>query len=139
MSLEHVKPRLRLRLAKRGAARIPVRGWFHDEARVFVRQREGVVSCRSQPPIAKDLHRRWLVEGLDRADVRFYVQPGRETVYYVAAATEYGDAREPVRPDLRSDGTGVYFELRDWSGPLSVGWSDGGPFRSEAMAVREEP
>ena len=108
-----------------GAARIPVRGWFHDEARVFVRQREGVVSCRSQPPIAKDLHRRWLVEGLDRADVRFYVQPGSETVYYAAAATEYGDAREPVRPELRSDGTGVYFELRNWSGPLSVGWSEG--------------
>ena len=112
----------RVRLAD-GAARIPVRGWFHDEARVFVRQREGVVSCRSQPPIAKDLHRRWLVEGLDRADVRFYVQPGRETVYYAAAATEYGDAREPVRPDLRSDGTGVWFELRDWTGPLSIGWS----------------
>lgn len=111
----------RVRLAD-GAARIPVRTWFHDEVRVFVRQREGVVSCRSQPVIAKDLHRRWLVEGLDHADVRFYADPDRPPVFYRTAATEFGDAREPVRPALSADGTGAWFELRDWTGPLSVGW-----------------
>lgn len=31
------------------------------------------------------------------------------------------------------------WELLGLPGPLSVGWSDGGPFRSEAMAVREAP
>ena len=105
-----------------GAARIPVRGWFHDEVRVFVRQRSGVVGCRSQPVIAKDLRRRWLVEGLDHADVRFYVHPGHETVFYRTASTEYGDAREPIRPDIQTDGSGSFFELRDCTGVLSVGW-----------------
>ena len=111
----------RVRLAD-GAARIPVRGWFHDEVRVFVRQAGGVVGCRSQPVVAKDLHRRWLVEGLDHADVRFYADPARPPVCYRSASTEFGDAREPVRPDLTTDGTGVWFELRDVSGVLSVGW-----------------
>ncbi len=111
----------RIRLVD-GAARIPVRTWFHDEVRVFVCQREGVVGCRSQPVIAKDLHRRWLVDGLDHADVRFYVQPGQETIYYRTASTEYGDAREPIRPELVTDGTGTWFELSDYSGPLSIGW-----------------
>ena len=112
----------RVRLAD-GAARIPVRSWFHDEVRVFVRQAGGVVGCRSQPVVAKDLHRRWLVEGLDRADVRFYVPPGREVVYYLLPCTEFGDSRKPVRPELRSDGSGVWFELHDLTGSLSVGWS----------------
>ena len=111
----------RVRLAD-GAARIPVRGWFHDEVRVFVRQAGGIVGCRSQPVVAKDLHRRWLVEGLDHADVRFYADPARPPVCYRSASTEFGDAREPVRPDLTTDGTGVWFELRDVSGVLSVGW-----------------
>ena len=106
-----------------GAARIPIRGWFHDEVRVFVRQPAGVVSCMSQPPIAKDLHRRWLVGGLAHADVRFYVEPGRRTVYYHTASTEYGAEREPLAPAPVSDGTGTYFELHDYSGPLSIGWS----------------
>ena len=104
------------------AARIPVRTWFHDEVRVFVRQREGVVGCRSQPVIAKNLHRRWLVDGLDHADVRFYGQPGQDTIYYRTASTEYGDAREPIRPEFVTDDTGTWFELRDYSGPLSIGW-----------------
>ena len=100
-----------------------MRTWFHDEVRVFVRQRSGVVSCRSQPVVAKNLHRRWLVEGLDHAAVRFYVQPGSETVYYRTASTEFGDARSAIVPSLATDGTGTYFELADVSGVLSVGWS----------------
>ena len=112
----------RVRLVN-GAARIPVRTWFHDEVRVFVRQREGVVGCRSQPVIAKDLHRRWLVDGLDHADVRFYVQPGHETIYYRTASTEYGDSREPIHTEFVTDGTGTWFELNDYSGQLSVGWN----------------
>ena len=111
----------RVRLAD-GAARIPVRTWFHDEVRVFVRQREGVVSCRSQPVNLKRLHRRWLVEGLENADVRFYVQPGRELLCWPSADTGFLDPTEPFVPELVSDGTGVYFELRGWTGPLSVGW-----------------
>jgi hypothetical protein len=106
-----------------GASRIPVRTWFHDEVRVFVRQREGVVGCRSQPVIAKDLHRRWLVDGLENADVRFYVQPGHDTIYYRTASTEYGDSREPIRPELVTDGTGTFFELSGYTGELSVGWN----------------
>lgn len=105
-----------------GAARIPVCAWFHDEVRVFVRQGDGVVGCHSQPVVSKDLHRRWLVEGLDHADVRFYVHPGRETVFYRTASTEYGDPREPIRPDIQTDGTGSFFELRDCTGVLSIGW-----------------
>ena len=104
------------------ASRIPVRGWFHDEVRVFVRQRDGVVGCRSQPVVAKELHRRWLVEGLERADVRFYADPCRRPVFYRSASNEYGDAREPIRPELVIDGTGMWFELSDYSGPLSIGW-----------------
>ena len=111
----------RVRLAD-GAARIPVRGWFHDEVRVFVRQAGGIVGCRSQPVIAKDLHRRWLVEGLDHADLRFYADPDRPPVFYRTAATEFGDAREPIRPALSTDGTGAWFELRDCTGSLSIGW-----------------
>ena len=106
-----------------GVSRIPVRTWFHDEVRVFVRQREGVAGCRSQPVIAKELHRRWLVDGLDNADVRFYVEPGHDTVYYRTASTEYGDSREPIRPELVTNGTGTYFELLGYTGQLSVGWN----------------
>lgn len=105
-----------------GAAHIPVHGWFHDEVRVFVRQCDGVVGCRAQPVIAKDLHRRWFVEGLEHADVRVFVQPGSSTVYYRTASHEYGDSREPIHPELTADGTGLWFELRDYSGPLSIGW-----------------
>ena len=112
----------RIRLVD-GAARIPVRTWFHDEVRVFVRQREGVVSCRSQPVIAKELHRRWLVDGLDGADVRFYVEPGHDTVFYRTASTEYGDSREPIHPELITDGTGTFFELSGYTGQLSIGWN----------------
>lgn len=111
----------RVRLSD-GAACIPVRGWFHDEVRVFVRQRDGVIGCRAQPVVAKDLHRRWLIEGLEHADVRFFAQPGSPTVYYRTASTEYGDFREPIHPELTADGTGLWFELRDYSGPLSIGW-----------------
>ena len=105
-----------------GATRIPVHTWFHDEVRIFARQREGVVGCRSQPVVAKELHRRWLVEGLDHADVRFYADPCRRPVFYRTASNEYGDAREPIRPELVIDGTGTWFELSDYSGPLSIGW-----------------
>lgn len=90
--------------------------------RVFVRQRDGVVGCRSQPVVAKELHRRWLVEGLVRADVRFYADPCRRPVFYRSASNEYGDARKPIRPELVIDGTGMWFELSDYSGPLSIGW-----------------
>ena len=82
----------------------------------------GIVGCRSQPVIAKDLHRRWLVEGLDHADLRFYADPDRPPVFYRTAATEFGDAREPIRPALSTDGTGAWFELRDCTGSLSIGW-----------------
>ena len=106
-----------------GAARLPVHTWFHDEVRVFVRQREGVVTCRSQPVVMKALHRRWLVDGLDHADVRFYAEPDHETIYFRSAATEYGDRRDPITPELQSDGTGIFFELHDYTGPLSIGWA----------------
>ncbi len=106
-----------------GAARIPVHTWFHDEVRVFVRQREGVLGCHSQTVIAKALHRRWLVSGLDHADLRFYVEPGCKTVYYTTPSPEFGHSREakPVE-NLTTDGTGTFFELKDVSGLVSIGW-----------------
>ena len=73
--------------------------------------------------IAKGLHRRWLVTGLLDADVRFYVQPGHDTIYSRAASTEYGDRREPIRPELVTDGTGTFFELSGYTGELSIGWN----------------
>ena len=105
-----------------GAAEIPVHTWFHDEVRAFVRQKDGVVGCHSQTVIAKELHRRWLVDGLDHADLRFYVEPGCETVYYLTESPEFGSPREPLKPQLQTDGTGTYFELKDVSGLVSVGW-----------------
>ena len=105
-----------------GVARIPVHTWFHDEVRVFVRQKDGVVGCRSQPVVVKELRRRWLVNGLDHADVRFYAEPGRTPLFYRTARTEYGESREPIFPELVTDGTGSWFELRDYSGQLSIGW-----------------
>ena len=55
--------------------------------------------------------------------MRFYVQPGRELLCWPSADTGFLDPTEPFVPELVSDGTGVYFELRGWTGPLSVGWS----------------
>ena len=105
-----------------GAAQIPVHKWFHDELRAFVRQDSGVVGCHSQPVISKPLHRRWLVDGLEHADLRFYVEPGCETVYYTTSSHEYGNRREAVPVETVTDGTGTYFELRDVTGVVSVGW-----------------
>ena len=106
-----------------GAAELPVHTWFHDEVRVFVRQKAGIVGCHSQTVIAKALHRRWLVEGLDHADVRFYVEPGCQTVYYVTPCPEFGHPREAIPVEaLITDGTGTYFELKDVSGLVSIGW-----------------
>lgn len=115
----------RVRIAD-GAARIPMHTWFHDEVRVFVCQSEGIVACRAQPPIVKSLHRRWLVEGLVHADIRFYVEsPDSAIVCYRTVSEEYGDSREPFRPAIATDATGSFFELRDYTGPLSVGWQRG--------------
>lgn len=107
---------------KDGMSEFPIHNWFHDEVRVFVKQDAGVVGCHGQPVIAKDLHRRWHLSGLDCATVRFYVEPDCKTVYYATESPEFGHWREAIVPELHVDASGTWFELERHTGPLSIGW-----------------
>ena len=108
-----------------GAAEFEIHTWFHDEVKVFVSgQRSGVVGCMQQPVITKSFRRRLLVSGLDHATLRFYVEAGceRNTKYMRTVSKEFADGRTLETPELRRDATGVWFELHDVTGPVSIGW-----------------
>ena len=60
----------------------------HRECRVFIEQRDGVVSCREAPPVNAKFRRAIRVEGLDNATVRLFPEDGCAAAVSVAPNTD---------------------------------------------------
>lgn len=111
-----------VRICEDGASEVPVKTSFHDEVRVFVRQKAGVVGCHGQPVINEKFIRRWRLTGLDDATVRFYVEPDSVPQVETTGAVECGDKHVYMTPGTTTDATGTWFELEHVSNAISIGW-----------------
>lgn len=106
-----------------GAAcyRMP-RAW-HRECRVFVRQREGELSCREQCSVSNGISRRLLLQGLRDATVCFYpessvpgkvtMQPDPQDPYIEGPFLEYETHNGP---------DGHYLSACNVNGTLLISW-----------------
>jgi len=109
-----------------GATHWPVWHWFHEECRVFVVQEEGRISMK--PVSAKHplYRRRWLLDGLKDATVRFFPETGCEGHTNVLLNTDQryfilGDAYESTWIDSPH---GRYLEMRGITGVVSFAWAN---------------
>lgn len=109
-----------------GATHWPVWHWFHEECRVFVVQEEGRISMK--PVSAKHplYRRRWLLDGLKDATVRFFPETGCEGHTNVLLNTDQryfilGDAHESTWIDSPH---GRYLEMRGITGVVSFAWAN---------------
>ena len=93
----------------------------HKECHLFVKQRDGVVSCVEHTPVEYAVRRRILVKGLKNATIRFYADNycadnlkvclnGENDNYFVS---------QKYDGEYKTDYTGTYFEMRNVTGEVS--------------------
>jgi hypothetical protein len=112
---------LETRLSEGQSCYRPSRAW-HREARVFVRQRDGELSCVEQISGEIGIKRRLRVSGLNDATLRFYPEPSRPNV------TVQPNPREPyiegpfLECRVRDDALGHYLYAEHVSGTVLISW-----------------
>lgn len=97
--------------------RLP-RGWSR-ECRIFVEQRDGLLSCRETAPVEFHIKRKISITGLKDATVRLF--PGKDTTRFKAMTH---NNHHPARPDtlISIRGSGTFYEYRHVTGQLVFTW-----------------
>ena len=108
-----------------GKAIVPVNRWFHEECRVFVEQDSGRVGLHANPIHVSIYRRRWWMDGLENATVRFFPETGCEGRTSVLLnsdkwLTAIGD---PLDVRTVESIHGTYLEMHGVTGDLTFAWS----------------
>jgi hypothetical protein len=108
-----------------GAALLRVQTWFHEECRVFVEQEAGTVGLHAVSPKHYRYRRRWILDGLDHATVRFFPATGcfEQTDVLLNPKRQYYTVGEECTRAWCDTPWGRCLELHDVSGELSLAWS----------------
>ncbi len=104
-----------------GAAHYRMPKAYQEECRVFVEQKEGIVSCYEMPPVEWKIKRRIGINGLKNATVRVY--PGVDDASFRATNNvNYPYNRSLLELKKGTDFEGNYYEFTNISGELVVAW-----------------
>lgn len=95
------------------------RAWHH-ECRVLVAQENGEISCQESHPRMPDTSRRIVVRGLDRATLRFIMEPGGHGAHFSAFVESDTIPRESMAYEVEDDGRVAV--LTDVSGDIQISW-----------------
>ena len=92
---------------------------FHGECRFFVEQESGVVSARELPHISRKFRRKLIIDGLNNATVRVFVEKYCVgNAKFVLNEPEY--TGEKFEGKWVSDEHGDYYEIKNITGTLRV-------------------
>ncbi len=109
-----------------GYARLNFPRWEHRECRVFVQQKEGVISCREVACVNARFRRRIYMEGLDDATVCYFPEAYCQDKAYFEYIDETTDTfdRTPKLEDvfvrIEDPEIGVYFKAEHISGSVAL-------------------
>jgi hypothetical protein len=108
-----------------GAALVRVHTWFHEECRVFVEQQEGTVGLHAVSPKHYRYRRRWILQGLEHATVRFFPETGcmAQTDVLLNPNRQFYTRGDDCERQWCDTPWGRCLELRDVSGELSLAWA----------------
>lgn len=90
-------------IIENGFARYRFSRCEHRECRIFVRQKDGVISCHEEPPVSAKYRRRFYLKGLDDATVYYF--PEKYCDKFMAATSIPPD----VTPEL-DEGWELYYD-----------------------------
>lgn len=96
---------------------------WNRNCRIFVEQKEGMVSHKELHSNQKDIYKRYEVTGLKSATVRVYAEPHVDAGNfnaYVNSAYPWKKGKYPFT--LKNDDMGTYFLIENVTGSLSVSW-----------------
>lgn len=96
---------------------------WNRECRVFIEQKEGLVSLKEAHSGVKDIYKRYVVTGLKNAIVRVYAQDhinAEKFVAHVNASYPWKTGHYPFKE--QNDEFGKYFLLENVTGTLVVSW-----------------
>jgi hypothetical protein len=109
-----------------GRARTPIHGWFHEEVRVFVQQKSGVVGLHAISPKHYRYKRRWALNGLEQATIHFFPEAGCGENTQMLLNTDLGIlvTGESFESEMINDRFGEHVRIDNVSGTLTFGWSE---------------
>ena len=90
----------------------------HRECRVFVKQTDGVISCREAPPVNARYRRAIKITGLKNATVFLFPEKGCESVVSIAEYTDYTPKPDPRFKVVNDETYGNYFKGEHISGNI---------------------
>ena len=94
---------------------------WSKECRVFVEQKEGILSCREVALVEYRIKRKIAISGLKNATVRFY--PGKDETYFKAMTGNNESAKPDTLKSVRgNDFPGNYYEYKAINGQLVFTW-----------------
>lgn len=95
---------------------------WNKECRIFVRQKEGMISCWEIPPVEFGIKRKIGVRGLKDATLIVYPESDLDNYYFCPGSSEYPDKSKTYNSVLKKDSTGFYFEYDNVSGSFVIAW-----------------
>ena len=90
----------------------------HRECRVFVKQTDGVISCREAPPVNVRYRRAIKIKGLRDATVCLFPEKGCESAVSIAEFTDYTPVLDPRFKAADDEAHGVYWKGEHISGDI---------------------
>ena len=97
----------------------------HAEIRAFVEQEEGIISCRELCPVSAQIDRRWQLDGLVNATVRFLPETKAEDMEVLLNSQYPHMVGEPFQLELEQTSLGEMLTIRGVTGSLFFGRKDG--------------
>ncbi len=88
----------------------------HRECRIFIEQKDGVISCREAPPVNARFRRAIKLTGLSDATVRLFPEAGCPASVSVAGGTDDTPVFDTRFSLVEDDACGVYLEGKHISG-----------------------
>lgn len=95
---------------------------WNKECRIFVRQKEGMITCWEIPPVEFGIKRKIGVSGLKDATLIVYPESNLENYYFCPGRSEYPDKSKMYKSVLKRDSTGYYFEYKNINGSFVIAW-----------------
>ena len=98
----------------------------HRECRVFVEQKEGIVSCRELAPVSVEYRRRIEVSGLKNATVRFFAESycGENIAAVLNSDTDFFCRSDEFESGCREMNGMKLFKARNVTGSLVLSMPD---------------
>lgn len=97
------------------------RSW-NRECRIFVRQKDGMVSCWEIPPVEFGIKRKIGISGLKDATLIVYPEVDTANYYFCPGRNEYPDRSKIIKSELQNDYTGYYYEYNNLNGSFVMAW-----------------